>query len=85
LIELRLGGSGTGGQGPFLTRILAYYQAYYQAILDISTYLSLNKLLGAKGAREPQDKGKTVHEASVMAQEPHDYQSLRQAMLLHMT
>jgi len=36
------GGSGTGGQGQFLTRTVAQYQA----ILDIATYLSLNKLLG---------------------------------------
>jgi hypothetical protein len=34
------GGSGTGGQGQLLTRILAQYPA----ILDIATYLSLNKL-----------------------------------------
>jgi len=35
------GGSGTGEQGPFLTRILAPYQA----IWDIATYVSLNKLI----------------------------------------
>ena len=38
--------SGTGGQGQFLTRILAQYQA----ILDIATYLSLNKLLGNRAS-----------------------------------
>jgi hypothetical protein len=36
------GGNGTAGQGQFLTRILAQYPA----ILDLATYLSLNKLLG---------------------------------------
>jgi hypothetical protein len=36
------GGSGAGGQGQFLTRILAQYPA----VLDIAMYLSLNKLLG---------------------------------------
>ena len=41
------GGSGTGGQGQFLTRILAQYQA----ILDIATYLSLNKLFGFHGKK----------------------------------
>jgi len=35
------GESGTSGQGQFLIRILAHYQA----ILDIAMYLSLNKLL----------------------------------------
>jgi len=35
------GGSGTGGQGQFLTRMLASYPA----ILDLATYVSLNKLL----------------------------------------
>ena len=42
------GGSGTGEQGQFLTRILAQYQA----ILDIETYLSLNKLLAPR--KNPQ-------------------------------
>jgi hypothetical protein len=36
------GGNETAGQGQFLTRILAQYPA----ILDLATYLSLNKLLG---------------------------------------
>ena len=35
-------GNGTAGQGQFLTRILAQYPA----ILDLATYLSLNKLFG---------------------------------------
>src|SRR5262249_45565396 len=39
------GGSGTGGQGQFLTRILAQYPA----ILDIATSVSLNKLFGFRG------------------------------------
>ena len=37
------GGSGTEGQGQFLTRMLASYQA----ILDLATSLSLKKLLYA--------------------------------------
>jgi len=42
------GGNGTAGQGQFLTRILAQYPA----ILELATYLSLNKLFGARGAGE---------------------------------
>jgi hypothetical protein len=44
------GGSGTGGQGQFLTRIVAPYQA----ILDIVTSLSLNKLFGFNRAVDRQ-------------------------------
>jgi hypothetical protein len=36
------GGSGTAGQGQFLTRILAPYPVK----LDLATYVSLNKLFG---------------------------------------
>jgi hypothetical protein len=36
------GGNRPAGQGRFLTRILAQYPA----ILDLATYLSLNKLFG---------------------------------------
>jgi hypothetical protein len=42
------GGTGTAGQGQFLTRILAQYPA----ILDLATYLSLNKLFGFNGTQQ---------------------------------